>query len=95
MKHLTITGTVLKRALIVLQKTALGFVFCVLGASGSSLPAMRWLVAPVVVGEQATLGAGTVLVSNAPEHQLTLSRSSQTTIESWVRPSDRSVKEKK
>ena len=49
MKHLTITRTVLNRVLIAPQKTALGFVFGVLGASGSSSPAMRWLVAPVVV----------------------------------------------
>ncbi len=44
------------------------------------------LVAPVDVGAGATLGAGTVLTRPAPAGRLTLSRTRQVTIETWVRP---------
>ncbi|OFZ96768.1 MAG: UDP-N-acetylglucosamine diphosphorylase/glucosamine-1-phosphate N-acetyltransferase [Betaproteobacteria bacterium RIFCSPLOWO2_02_FULL_62_17] len=44
------------------------------------------LVAPVRVGKGATLGAGTTLTRDAPEGQLTISRSPQTTISKWSRP---------
>lgn len=44
------------------------------------------LVAPVRVGQGATLGAGTTLTKDAPAGQLTLSRSRQTTVAGWKRP---------
>ena len=44
------------------------------------------LVAPVSVGEGATLGAGTVLTKPAPAGHLTVARARQSTIESWQRP---------
>jgi bifunctional UDP-N-acetylglucosamine pyrophosphorylase/glucosamine-1-phosphate N-acetyltransferase len=44
------------------------------------------LVAPVTVGRGATLGAGTTLTKDAPAGSLTVSRTRQTTIESWKRP---------
>ena len=44
------------------------------------------LVAPVVVGQGATLAAGTTLTKNAPAEKLTLSRTRQTTLEGWQRP---------
>src|SRR5690606_25888270 len=44
------------------------------------------LVAPVTVGEGATLGAGTTLTRDAPAGKLTLSRAKQTTVEGWQRP---------
>jgi len=44
------------------------------------------LVAPVVVGDGATIGAGTVLTKNAPAGELTLARSTQTLIAGWKRP---------
>jgi bifunctional UDP-N-acetylglucosamine pyrophosphorylase/glucosamine-1-phosphate N-acetyltransferase len=44
------------------------------------------LVAPVTVGDGATLGAGTVLVKDAPAGELTLSRPEQKTIRGWKRP---------
>jgi bifunctional UDP-N-acetylglucosamine pyrophosphorylase / glucosamine-1-phosphate N-acetyltransferase len=44
------------------------------------------LVAPVRVGKGATLGAGTTLTQDAPPHKLTFSRTAQTTLESWQRP---------
>jgi len=44
------------------------------------------LVAPVRVGRGATLGAGTTLVKDAPEGELTISRAKQVTVRGWKRP---------
>ncbi|NYT75622.1 bifunctional UDP-N-acetylglucosamine diphosphorylase/glucosamine-1-phosphate N-acetyltransferase GlmU [Alcaligenaceae bacterium] len=44
------------------------------------------LVAPVRVGENATIGAGTTLTKDAPAGKLTLSRPFQSTLEGWKRP---------
>lgn len=44
------------------------------------------LIAPVTVGDGATIGAGTSLRQDAPAHQLTLTQSTQTTIPNWKRP---------
>lgn len=44
------------------------------------------LIAPVTVGEGATLGAGTTLAKNAPAGELTLSRAPQRTVKGWRRP---------
>ena len=44
------------------------------------------LVAPVVVGDHATIGAGTVLARDAPPGKLTLTRSPQETRSDWERP---------
>lgn len=44
------------------------------------------LVAPVRVGQGATLGAGTTLTKDAPANQLTISRTRQTSIQNWTRP---------
>ena len=44
------------------------------------------LVAPVTVGEGATLGAGTTLTKDAPPNQLTLSRAKQLSLSGWQRP---------
>jgi len=49
------------------------------------------LVAPVTVGQGATLGAGTTLTRDAPAGDLTLSRAKQFTVDDWKRP----VKQKK
>ena len=49
------------------------------------------LVAPVIVGRGATLGAGTTLTRDAPPDQLTVSRAKQVSIPGWKRP----VKKKK
>lgn len=45
------------------------------------------LVAPVTIGENATIGAGSTITKDTPNHQLTLSRSKQKSIEDWVKPS--------
>ena len=44
------------------------------------------LVAPVTVGAQATIGAGSVITRNAPEGELTLTRAKQVTLRGWTRP---------
>jgi bifunctional UDP-N-acetylglucosamine pyrophosphorylase/glucosamine-1-phosphate N-acetyltransferase len=44
------------------------------------------LVAPVTVGKDATLGAGTTLTRDAPPGELTLSRAKQLTVPGWKRP---------
>ena len=49
------------------------------------------LVAPVTVGDNATIGAGSVISKDAPAGELTLARAKQLTIPGWKRP----VKQKK
>jgi bifunctional UDP-N-acetylglucosamine pyrophosphorylase/glucosamine-1-phosphate N-acetyltransferase len=44
------------------------------------------LVAPVTVGRNATIGAGTTLTRDAPPDALTMSRAPQTTKTDWTRP---------
>jgi len=44
------------------------------------------LVAPVKVGDGATIGAGTTITHDVPDNELTLSRSKQQTITGWKRP---------
>jgi bifunctional UDP-N-acetylglucosamine pyrophosphorylase/glucosamine-1-phosphate N-acetyltransferase len=44
------------------------------------------LVAPVTIGKNATIGAGSTITKDSPENQLTLSRAKQITIAGWQRP---------
>ncbi len=44
------------------------------------------LVAPVKIGDGATIGAGSTITRDAPDEALTLSRSSQKSINGWKRP---------
>lgn len=44
------------------------------------------LVAPLVIEDGAFIGAGSIITKTAPADQLTLSRSKQTTIRHWRRP---------
>ncbi len=44
------------------------------------------LVAPVRVGDGATIGAGTTVTADAPAGQLTVGRARQVTVENWQRP---------
>ena len=45
------------------------------------------LVAPVVIGEGATVAAGSVITRSAPADKLTVARARQETIDGWKRPS--------
>jgi bifunctional UDP-N-acetylglucosamine pyrophosphorylase/glucosamine-1-phosphate N-acetyltransferase len=47
------------------------------------------LVAPVTVGSEATIGAGSVITKNAPAGELTVSRGRQETLHGWRRPKNR------
>ncbi|MGH8555644.1 MAG: bifunctional UDP-N-acetylglucosamine diphosphorylase/glucosamine-1-phosphate N-acetyltransferase GlmU, partial [Gammaproteobacteria bacterium] len=53
------------------------------------------LVAPVRVGDGATIGAGTTLTHDAPPGALTLGRARQTTVEGWTRPQKKKTGERK
>jgi bifunctional UDP-N-acetylglucosamine pyrophosphorylase/glucosamine-1-phosphate N-acetyltransferase len=44
------------------------------------------LVAPVRIGDGATIGAGSTITHDAPPDKLTLERSKQVTVEAWKRP---------
>ena len=44
------------------------------------------LVAPVTVGAQATIGAGSVITRDAPSGKLTVARAPQVVVDSWSRP---------
>jgi len=44
------------------------------------------LIAPIMVGKGATVGAGTTLTKDAPAGQLTLSRAKQMSLAGWQRP---------
>ena len=49
------------------------------------------LVAPVKVGKNATIGAGSTITKDTPEGELTLSRSKQVNIPGWQRPNKKKV----
>jgi len=49
------------------------------------------LVAPVKVGRNATIGAGSTITKDAPENELTLSRAKQATLPGWQRPVKKKV----
>ena len=46
------------------------------------------LIAPIEVGKNATIGAGSAVSKNAPAAQLTITRAKQTVIENWKRPTE-------
>ena len=43
-------------------------------------------IAPVTIGDGATIGAGSTITKDSPEQKLTLARSKQFTIDGWQRP---------
>jgi bifunctional UDP-N-acetylglucosamine pyrophosphorylase / glucosamine-1-phosphate N-acetyltransferase len=44
------------------------------------------LVAPVRIGKEATIGAGSVICKDAPDGKLTIARAKQVTLDGWQRP---------
>jgi bifunctional UDP-N-acetylglucosamine pyrophosphorylase/glucosamine-1-phosphate N-acetyltransferase len=53
---------------------------------GAFIGSNTQLVAPVTVGNNATIGAGSTITKDTPPHQLTLSRNKQVSIPHWQRP---------
>ncbi|MBA2653613.1 MAG: bifunctional UDP-N-acetylglucosamine diphosphorylase/glucosamine-1-phosphate N-acetyltransferase GlmU [Gammaproteobacteria bacterium] len=49
------------------------------------------LVAPITIGENAYIGAGSTITRDAPDAQLTLSRAKQTTINGWSKKKGESL----
>ena len=43
-------------------------------------------IAPVTIGDGATIGAGSTITKDSPKEKLTLTRSKQVTIDGWKRP---------
>lgn len=54
--------------------------------SGAFIGSNTALVAPVTVGENATVGAGSVITSNVDDQHLAVARSKQRNISGWKRP---------
>ncbi|HZW52114.1 MAG TPA: DapH/DapD/GlmU-related protein, partial [Rudaea sp.] len=44
------------------------------------------LVAPVTIGKDATIGAGSTIAADAPPGELTVARARQRTVPNWKRP---------
>jgi bifunctional UDP-N-acetylglucosamine pyrophosphorylase/glucosamine-1-phosphate N-acetyltransferase len=44
------------------------------------------LVAPLTVGDGATIGGGSTITKSAPAGKLTVARGRQTTLDGWTRP---------
>ncbi|MBS0199230.1 MAG: bifunctional UDP-N-acetylglucosamine diphosphorylase/glucosamine-1-phosphate N-acetyltransferase GlmU [Proteobacteria bacterium] len=55
-------------------------------SDGAFIGSNSSLVAPVTIGKDATIGAGSVIVTDAPEGELTIARGRQATIQGWKRP---------
>lgn len=53
---------------------------------GAFIGSNSQLVAPVTVGKNATIGAGSTITRNAPPEQLTLARAKQMSVKGWQRP---------
>jgi bifunctional UDP-N-acetylglucosamine pyrophosphorylase/glucosamine-1-phosphate N-acetyltransferase len=53
---------------------------------GAFIGSGTMMVAPVSIGANATIGAGSTITESAPDGKLTLTRAKQTTVENWTRP---------
>lgn len=53
---------------------------------GAFIGSNSQLVAPVTIGKNATIGAGSTISFDAPSNQLTLARAKQVSISDWQRP---------
>jgi bifunctional UDP-N-acetylglucosamine pyrophosphorylase/glucosamine-1-phosphate N-acetyltransferase len=53
---------------------------------GAFIGSGAMLVAPVRIGANSTIGAGSTITQNAPSGELTLTRAKQTTVAGWKRP---------
>jgi bifunctional UDP-N-acetylglucosamine pyrophosphorylase / glucosamine-1-phosphate N-acetyltransferase len=61
---------------------------------GAFIGSGTMLVAPVTVGKDATIGAGSTITKSAPRGTLTLERSRQQALDGWRRPAKASAEER-
>jgi bifunctional UDP-N-acetylglucosamine pyrophosphorylase / glucosamine-1-phosphate N-acetyltransferase len=61
---------------------------------GAFIGSGSMLVAPVTIGANATVGAGSTITKSAPRGQLTLERAKQSTLGGWQRPAKATPEEK-
>ncbi len=59
-------------------------------ADGAFIGSNTSLVAPVNIGKDATIGAGSVITKDAPDGELTVARGRQETLHGWHRPQKKS-----
>jgi bifunctional UDP-N-acetylglucosamine pyrophosphorylase/glucosamine-1-phosphate N-acetyltransferase len=59
---------------------------------GASIGSNVVLVAPIEVGEGATIGGGSTVAKSAPAGELTVARARQVTVPGWKRPVKKSPK---
>ena len=55
-------------------------------ADNSFIGSNSSLVAPLKIGKNATIGAGSIIIKDVPDDQLTLARAPQKNVPYWVRP---------
>lgn len=63
----------------------------IIGA-GAFIGSNTSLVAPVTIGEDATIAAGSTITKNAPPASLSIARAKQTEVKAWKRPKKEEVK---
>ncbi|HJN37666.1 MAG TPA: bifunctional UDP-N-acetylglucosamine diphosphorylase/glucosamine-1-phosphate N-acetyltransferase GlmU [Gammaproteobacteria bacterium] len=61
--------------------------------SGAFIGSNTSLIAPITIGENATIGAGSTLTERAPENALTLSRTPQQSIPGWNKKNKKDIKQ--
>lgn len=59
---------------------------------GAFIGSNTQLIAPITIGEKATIGAGSTITKDVPAQHLGLSRSKQTNINHWARPTQSTTK---
>lgn len=79
------TNVTLGAGTITCNHNQVGIVRTVIGA-GAYVGSGTELVAPVTVGENATIGAGSTITKDAPAGKLTVARAQQVTILNWSPP---------
>lgn len=70
---------------ITCNHSGVGVSFTQIGA-GAYIGSGSQLVAPLSIGENATVGAGSTITQDVPAGKLTVARSRQVTLQNWVRP---------
>ncbi|OGT42593.1 MAG: UDP-N-acetylglucosamine diphosphorylase/glucosamine-1-phosphate N-acetyltransferase [Gammaproteobacteria bacterium RIFCSPHIGHO2_12_FULL_40_19] len=62
-------------------------------ADGAFIGSNTSLIAPIEIGKDATIAAGSAVSKNAPAEQLTITRAKQTVVPNWKRPVEKKSEE--